>query len=209
MGSGYFELESAMPVWKPTSALKMGSYFSPFYSGLTVLLRDNWHTIPAHTEVYNWRFSHVIGVVAQSLSHVRLFATSWTAAHQASLFLTISQSLPKFMSIALVMPSSHLSLWQPLLLLPSIFPSIREFSNESAVRTRWPKYRSFSFSISPSNKYSRLISLKIDWFDVLAVQGTLRSLLRHHKSKASILWHSAFFMVSSHNRKTTFKFSLS
>ena len=137
-----------------------------------------------------WRFSSV-----QSFSHVQLFAIPWTAACQASLSFTIPRSLPKFMSIALVMPPSHLILWCPLLLLPSVFPSIRDFSNESAVRIRWPKYWSFSINISPSNKYSGLISLRIDWFDHLAVQGTLMSLLQHHNSKASILWCSAFFMV--------------
>ena len=136
-----------------------------------------------------------IFVVAQWSSCVQLFATLWTAAHQASLSLTISRSLPKFMSIALVMPSSHLILWCPLLLLPSIFPSIRDFSNESAVYCRWPKYWSFSFSISSSNEYSGLISLKTDWFDLLAIQGALRSLLQHHSSKASILQCSVFFMV--------------
>ena len=120
---------------------------------------------------------------------------SWTTKHQASLSLTISQSLPKFMSIALVMPSNNLILWHPLLLLPSIFPSIRDFSNESAIGIRWPKYWSFNFSISSSNKYSGLISLKINWFYVLAVQRTLRSLLWYHSSKASILRHSAFFTV--------------
>ena len=133
-------------------------------------------------------------VVVQSLSHVRLFVTPWTAARQASLSLTISQSLLKFMSIASVMPSNHLILWCPLL-LPSIFPSMRDFSNESAVLIRWPKYWSFNFSISPSSKYSGLISLKIDWFDFLAVQGTLRSLLQHHSLNALILRHSTFFMV--------------
>ena len=112
-----------------------------------------------------------------------------------SLSLTVSWSLPKFMSIALVIPSSHLILWHPLLLLPSIFPSIRDFSNELAVHIRWPKYWNFSFSISTSNKYSGLISFKIDWFHLLGVQGTLRSLLQHHSSKASILPLSAFFMV--------------
>ena len=129
--------------------------------------------------LYIWfddMFLKGVVVVVQSSSHVQLFVTSWTTAHQASLSLIISRSLPKFMSIALVMPSSHLILWCPLLLLPSIFPSIREFSNELAVCIRWPKYWSFSFSISPSNEYSGLISLKIDWFDLLAVQGTLRSL---------------------------------
>ena len=140
----------------------------------------------------------LIVVVVQSPSCVQLFAIPWTAACQASLSLTISCSLPKFMSIALVMPSSHLILWCPLL-LPSTFPSIRDFSNEPFVRIRWPKYWSFSFSISHSNEYSliwiRLISLKIYWFDLLAVHGTLRSLLQNHSLKASVLWCSAFFMV--------------
>ena len=113
----------------------------------------------------------------------------------ASLSLTISQSLPKFMSIALLMPSSHLILWCPLLLLPSIFSSIRDFSYESAVHIKWPEYWSFSFSISPSDEYSGLISLKIDWFDLLAVQGTFKSLLQQHNSKASILWCFTFFMI--------------
>ena len=122
-------------------------------------------------------YSQCVLVVVQSPSHVRLFVTPWTAAHQASLSLTISQSLPKFTSISSVMPSSYLILWWPLLLLPSIFPSIRDFSNESSVPIRWPKYWSISFSIAPSREYSGLISLKIDWFDLLAVQGTFRSLL--------------------------------
>ena len=119
----------------------------------------------------------------------------WTAARQASLSITNSQSLLKLMSIELVMLSSHLILCHPLLLLPSIFPSKRVFSNESVLCIRWPKYWSFSFSISPSNEYSWLISFRIDWFDLLAVQGTLKSLLQHHNSKASILQHSALFMV--------------
>ena len=131
----------------------------------------------------------------QSFSLVQLFATPWTAAHQASLSITNSQSSPKPMSIELVMPSNHLILCCPLLLLPSIFPSIRVFSNESALRIRWPKYWSFSFSISPSNEYSGLISFRMDWLDLLAVQGTLKSLLQHHSSKASILQRSAFFIV--------------
>ena len=131
----------------------------------------------------------------QSLNHVRLFVTPWTAACQASLSITNSWSLLKFTSIELVMPSNHLLLCCPLLLLPSIFPSIRVFSNELALH-RWPKYWSFSFSIiSPSNEYSGLISFRMDWLDLLAVQGTLRSLLQHHSSKASILPRSAFFMV--------------
>ena len=130
----------------------------------------------------------------QSLSHAQLFATPWTAARQASLSITNSQSLLKLMSIELVIPSNHLILCRPLLLLPSIFPSIRVFSNESVLCIRWPKYWSFSFSISPSNEYSGLISFRMDWLDVLAVQGTLNSLLQHHSSKASILWCSAFFI---------------
>ena len=142
----------------------------------------------------------------QSLSRVRLFATPWTVAHQASLSITNCQSLLKLMSIESVMPSNHLILCRPLLLLPSIFPSIRVFSNESVLRIRWPKYRSFGFSISPSNEYSGLISFRIDWLDLLAVQGTLKSLLQHHSSKASIFWHSAIFMVQlSHPYMTTGK----
>ena len=118
--------------------------------------------------------------------------TPWTPIHQASRSYTIFQSLLKLMSIELVMPSNHLILCRPLLLLPSIFPSIRVFSNELALLIRWPKY--WSFSISPSSEYSRLISFRIDWLDLLAVQGTLKSLLQHHSSKASILWCSAFFI---------------
>ena len=131
----------------------------------------------------------------QSFCHVRLLVTPWTAARQASLSITNSWSLPKLMSIESVMPSNHLILYCPLLLLPSIFPSIRVFSNESALCIRWPKYWSFSFNISPSNEYSGLISFKMDWLDLLAVQGTLKSLLQHHSSKTSVLQHSAFFMV--------------
>ena len=131
----------------------------------------------------------------QSLSRVQLFATPWTAAHQASLSITNSRSLLKLMSIESVMPSNHLVLCHPLLFLPSVFPSIRVFSNESVLCIRWPKYWSFSFSISPSNEYSGLISFRMDWLDLLAVQGTLKSLLQHHSSKASILRHSAFFVV--------------
>ena len=140
----------------------------------------------------------------QSLSHVQLFATPRTAAHQASQSITNSQSLLKLMSIELAMPSNHLILCHPLLLLPSVFPSIRVFSNKSVLCIRWPKYWSFSFSISPSNEYSGLISFRMDWLDLLAVQGTLKSLLEHHSSKASILWHSAFFIVQlSHPYMTT------
>ena len=131
----------------------------------------------------------------QLLSAVQLFATTWTAARQASLSITNSRSLLKPMSIELVMPSSHLILCHPLLVLPSILPSIRVFSNESALCIRWPKYWSFSFGISPSNEHPGLISFRMDWLELLAVQGTLKSLLQHHSSKASILWCSAFFMV--------------
>ena len=130
----------------------------------------------------------------QSLSHV-CFATPWTAAHQASLSITNSWCLLKLLSIESVMPSNHLILCHPLLLLPSIFPSIKVFSNESALHIRWPKYWSFSFNISPSSEHPGPISFRMDWLDLLAVQGTLKSLLQHHSSKASILWPSAFFIV--------------
>ena len=131
----------------------------------------------------------------QSLSRVRLFATPWIAACQASLSITNSQCPPKPTSIESVIPSSHLILCHPLLLLPPIPPSIRVFSNESTLRMRWPKYWRFSFRIIPSNEHPGLISLRMDWLDLLAVQGTLKSLLQHHSSKASILRHSAFFTV--------------
>ena len=162
-----------------SSYLKWGQYF---LSGITAI--RTWYI--------NNQFSSV-----QSLSRVQLFATPWTAACQASLSMTNSRSSPKPMSIELVMPSSHLILCCPLLLLPLIPPSIRVFSNESTLCTMWPKYWSFSFSISPSNKHPVLISFRMDWLDLLAVQvqGTLKSLLQHHSSKASILRHSAFFTV--------------
>ena len=134
-----------------------------------------------------------------SLSHVQLFVTPWTTTHQAFLSITNSRSLLKLMSIESVMPSNHLIICRPLLLLPSIFPSIRVFSSESILCIRWPKYWSFSFSISPSNKYSGLISFRIDWFDLIAVLGT-----QHHSPKASILQHSAFFILQlSHSYMTT------
>ena len=140
----------------------------------------------------------------QSLSHVQLFVTPWTAAPQASLSITNYQSLLKLMSIESVMLSNHLILCHLLLLLPSIFPSIRVFSNGSVLRIRWPKY--WSFSIIPSKEYSGLISFRINWFDLIAVQGTLGSLLQHHNSKASIFGHSAFFMIQlSHTYMTTGK----
>ena len=142
--------------------------------------------------ITSWKF---VGVVVQLLSRVRPFVTPWTAARQAPLSITNSRSLLKLMSIESVMHSNHLILWRPLLLLPSIFPSIRVFSNDSALCIRWPKYRSFSISISPSNEYSGLISFRMDLFGLLAAQGILKNLLQHHSSKASTLWHSAFFMV--------------
>ena len=142
----------------------------------------------------------------QLLSHVRLFATPWTAACQASLSITNSGSLLKLMSMGSVMPSNHLILCHPLLLLLSIFSSIRFFSNKSVLPIRWPKYCSYSFSISPSNGYSGLISFRMDWLDLLAVQETHKSLSQHHSSKALILWHSAFFIVQlSHPYMTTGK----
>ena len=131
----------------------------------------------------------------QLLNRVWLFATHWRAACQASLSITNSRSLPKLMSIELVMPSNHLILCHPLLFLPSIFPNIRVFTNESALRIRWPKYWSFSFKISPSSEHPELISFRMDWLDLLAVQGTLKNLLQHHSSKASVLQCSDFFMA--------------
>ena len=149
----------------------------------------------------NYQFSSV-----QSLSHVRLFETPWTAACQVFLSITNSWRLPKIMSIELVMPSNHLILCYPLLLLPSIFPRIKLFSNMSVLHIWWPKCWSFSFSISPLNESSGLISFRIDWFNILVVQGTLKSLLQHHSSKASILQCSAFFTVQlSHPFMTTGK----
>ena len=146
---------------------------------------------------WNWRFSSV------QLSHVRLFETLWITAYQASLSITNSQSLLKLMSIESVMPSSHLILCHPLLLLPPISPSIRVFSNESTLRMRWPKYWSFSFNISPCNEHPGLICFRMNWLDLLAVQGTLKSLLQHHSSKASILRYPAFFTVQlSHPHMT-------
>ena len=168
-------------------SLKIWSYF---------LLKGNIYNLSK-----NIQFSSV-----QSLSLVWLFETAWIAARQASLSTTNSWSLPKLLSVESVMPSSHLILCCPLLLLPPILPSIRVFSNESTLRMRWPKYWSFSFNVSPSNVHPGLISFRMDWLDLLAVQGTLRSLLQHHSSKVSILWCSAFFTVQlSHPYMTTGK----
>ena len=151
------------------------------------------NTIP-YPSLYPFLFRKTFSSL-QFLCRVRLFVTPWTAARQDSLSITNSRSSPKFMSIELVIPSSHLILCRPLLLLPQIPTSIRVFSNESTFRMRWPKYWSFSFSISPSNEHPGLISFSMDWLDLHAVQGTLKSLLQHHSSKASVLWHSAFSTV--------------
>ena len=168
------------------------------YKGLVgnfgLSFQKRWHLIPDPNEKKDLVMWSTFSVV-QPLSHVQLFVTPWTAAHQASLSFTIPWSLLKFMSIKSVMQSNHLILYHSLLLSPSVFPSIRFFSNESALHISWPKYWSSSFSNSHSNEYSGLISFRIDWFDVLAVQGTLKSLLQHYNLKASILWHSVFFMV--------------
>ena len=164
----------------PSSALPQGL--------CTSLLRENFYL---HLFLVVFKSS----VAVQLPSCVRLLATSWTSACHVSLSLTISRSLPKFVPIESVMLSNNLILCHPLLLLSSVFPSIWVFSNESVLQIRWPKYWSFSFSISPFNEYSELISFRIDWFDLLAVQGNLKSLLQYHGLKASILWHSTFFMV--------------
>ena len=168
----------------------------------------NWRIIALQNFVVSCQtstwISHQFSSV-QQVSHVWLFATPGTAARQVSLSINNSRSLPKLMSIESVMPSNHL-IYRPLLLLPSIFPSIRVFSYESALYNRWPKYWNFSFNISPSNIHSGLISFRMDWLDLLAVQGTLKSLLQHHSSEASILQHSAFFIVQlSHPHVTTGK----
>ena len=166
-------------------------------------VRHDWAT----NTLTEQNVSHVnVFSSVQSLSHVRLFATPWTAAHHASLSITNSQSFLKLLSIESVMPSNHLILCRPLLLLSSIFLSIRIFSKESVLCIRWPKYWSFSFSISPPNEYSELISFRTDWSDLLAVQRTLKSLLQHHSSKAPILQCSAFFIDKlSHPYMTTGK----
>jgi len=181
----YFTKHNTLP--GPSMLLKMQEFYSLLWLG----------------RVFPYIF---IYIGFQLLSHVWLFATPWTAAHQAPLSSTVYQSLLKFMSIESVVLSSHLIFCCHLLLLPSAFPSLRVFSNESILHIRWPKYWSFSFSISPSNGYSGLISFRIDWFDLFAVQGTFKSLLQHHNLKASILRYSAFFMVHlSHLYVTTGK----
>ena len=191
------------PVWKkdsPRHAAPPALTLSPIFYFLLPLLQitRESETLSPTPSV---QFSSV-----QPHSCVRLFVTPWTAACQASLSITNSRSLPKFMSIESVMPPSHLILCRLLLLLPLIPLSIRVFSNESALHTRWPKYWSFSFNISPSNEHPELISFRMDWLDLLAVQETLKSLLQHHSSKASILWCSAFLIVQlSHPYMTSGK----
>ena len=184
---------------KPLKGLKL----LPLESG------QGWGEAGPGAAVFYCLFISSIGFLnpcVQSFSHLWLFVTPWIAARQAFLSFAISQSLFKFMPIKSVMPSNHLILCRPLLLLPSVFPSIRVFSNESVLRIRWPKYWSFSFSISPYNEYLELISFRMDWLDLLAVQGTLKSLLQHHSSKASILQRSAFYIVQlSHPYMTTGK----
>ena len=156
---------------------------------------NSWGRLNDWTEL-NWTFLEIKSFSSvQLLSCVRLFATPWITAHQASLSITNSLSSLTLTSIKSVMPSSHLILYHPLLLLPPVPPSIRVFSSESTLRMRWPKYWSFSFSIISSKEIPGLISFRMDWLDLLAVQGTLKSLLQHHSSKATILWHSAFFTV--------------
>ena len=167
-------------------------------SPCVILLNLCNNSILSYSVVINLRVAITFVIVVQSLSCVQLFVTPWTATNQASLSFTLSWSLLKLMSIESVMPSSHLILCHPLLLLPPIPPSIRIFSNESALHIMWPQYWSFSFSISPSNEYSGLISFRIDWFDAFAVQGTLKSLLPHHNWKASNLWHSPYSWSNSH-----------
>ena len=172
------------------------------------LLREGALGTEAHYlwSASSWSPSVQFSSVAQSCPTL---CNPWTAARQASLSITNSQSLLKLMSIELVMPSNHLIVCHLLLLPPSIFPSIRIFSSESVLHIRWPKYWSFSFSISPSNEYSRLISFRMDWLDLLAVQGTLKSLFQHHSLKASIPWHSAFFMVQLSHPYTSMESLLS
>ena len=159
--------------------------------------RRNWTEVSCIAGIFftNWSIRGCQFSSVHLLNHVQYYVTPWTATCQASLSIGNSQSLLKLMSIELVMPSNHLILCHPLLHLPSIFPSIRIFSNESTLHIRWQKYWSFSFSITPSNEYSGMISFRMGWLDLLAVQETLKSLLQHHSSKASIIWHSTFFII--------------
>ena len=196
--------------WKILKEMRMPDHFTCL---LRNLFMNQETTVRALHGTMDWfkvekgiREGFVLFSSVQFLSHVWLFVTPWIAAQQASLSITNSQSSLRLMSIESVMPSRHLILYRPLLLLPLIPPSIRVFSNESTLRMRWPKYWSFSFGISPSNEFSRLISFRMDWLELLAVQGTLKSFLQHCSSKASILWYLAFFIVQlSHPYMTTGK----
>ena len=174
-------------------AQEMRRRISRWFKTLSLAMPNTWLY---NLFIWVFRFDHISvqSSSVQSLNRVRLFATPWTAAHQAFLSITNSWSLPKLISIESVMPFNHVILCQSILLLPSIFPNNRVFSNESALRIRWPKYWSFSFNISPSSEHSGLISFRMDWLDLLAVQGALKS-LQHHTSKASILLSSVFFIV--------------
>ena len=196
-------LQSRILEWVAISSSRESSWLrDQTYVSYVSVIGGRFFTTSATWEASSWvQLSSV-----QSLSSVRLFATPWTAAHQASLSISNSRSSLRLASIKSVMPSSHLILCRPLLLLPPVPPSIKVFSNESTLRMRWPKYWSFSFSISPSNEHLGLISFRRDWLDLLAVQETLKSLLQHHSSKASILWRLAFFTVQlSHPYMTTGK----
>ena len=179
---------SSFRIWNSSTGIPSPPLAFFFYWRIIAL--QNF-VVFCHTATW---ISHQFSLV-QSLSCVQLFPTPWTAAHQASPSITNSRSLPKLMSIESMMPSNHLIFCHPLLLPPSIFPSIKIFSNESVLHIRWPKYWSFRFNISPSNEHSGLISFRMDWLDLSAVQGILKSLLQHHSSKASVLQHSAFFIV--------------
>ena len=195
MSSFYYKVKDKIKLKKIKKTLKFQKK-----KGIYNILQAILFSTPLLLTTQHYFFS------VQLVSGVQPFVTPWTAACQFSMSITNSWSLLKLMSTESVMPSNYLTLCQPLLLPPSIFPSIRVFSNESALRIRWPKYWSFNFHISPSNEYSGLISLRMDWLELLAVQGTLKSLLQHHSSKVSILWPSAFFIVQlSHPYMTTVK----
>ena len=209
MGVGLLRLFTVIKYIAPLINWQGGAFSVPLLKSMSEAFCVPFYTLIKHKSSWvikfgPWSLYGILFSSVQSLSHVWLFATSRTAACQASLSITNSWSLPKPMSIESVMPSNHLIFCHPLLLPPLISPSIRDFSNESVHHIRWPKYWSFSFNISPSNEHSGLISFRMDWLDLLAVQGTLKSPLQHHSSKASTLWCSAFFIVQlSHPYMTT------